>query len=169
MLTFTGRVLHQLARGYFTPPTVSADKAVKLTFRCYPIDIDTFFHMNNAKYLLNAELSRWRTLPATSIISRLTSKKGMLFLAAENNVQYFRPIKPMQRYIISTTCFIDKEDKWFYYTHTFQEHPDDVDQEARTFAVVKLKAVVKQRDGKTIKPSVLMEESEFYKNWVRMI
>jgi len=156
-------------RGYLSPPVVSLDKAVKLTFRCYPVDIDAFFHMNNSNYLLNAELCRWRTLPATSIISRLTSKEGMLFLAAENNVQYFRPIQPMQRYIISTTCSIDKEDKWFYYTHTFEEHPDDAKHEARRFAVVKLKAVVKQNNGITIKPSVLMEESQFYKDWVQTV
>lgn len=126
--------------------------------------------MNNANYLLNAELARWRTLPAGSLISRAASKEGLLFLAAENNVKYIRPIDPMQKYVISTTCKVEAgEDKWFYYRHTFEEHPDDVKGEAKKFAVVDLKAVVKQRNGKTIKPSVLIEESEFYQDWVQVV
>lgn len=122
--------------------------------------------MNNSKYLVTAELSRFQTFPPTGLLSRPLSKKGMLFLAAENNVKYFRPINPMQKYVISTTITVDDEDKWFYYTHTFLEHPDDVKGDQKTFAVVDLKAVVKENNGKTIKPSALLKDSEFYREWV---
>ncbi len=158
--------------GYFSRPKVNAStKAVVIPFRCWPIDIDCFLHMNNAKYLLNAELSRWRTIGNTrELIKRMTSKEGILFLAAENKVKYLRPIAPLQRYVISSTLQIDDEDKWLYYRHTFQEHPDDIKGRddnggAKTFAIVDLKAVVKERSGKTIKPSMLLEESDFYKEW----
>ena len=53
-----------------------------------PIDIDVFFHMNNSRYLQNAELSRWRTLPASNLASRVATKEGMMFLAVENNIKY---------------------------------------------------------------------------------
>jgi uncharacterized short protein YbdD (DUF466 family) len=75
----------------------------------------------------------------------------------------------MQKYVISTTCTVDGEDKWFYYRHTFQEHPDDIEGTAKEFAVIDLKAVVKQRNGKTVKPSTLMQESEFYREWVKKV
>ena len=76
-----------------------------------------------------------------------------------------------------------KNDKWLYYRHVFQQlgNPDDVvrtnnnnddDEEEKediaplTYAIIDLKAVVKQKNGVTIKPSVLMEESRFYREWV---
>lgn len=168
MLTFTLRCAHQVLKGYLSPPKVSGKKVV-IPYRCYPIDIDAFFHMNNANYLLNAELSRWRTLPAGNLLPRAMSKEGLLFLAAENKVKYMQPIEPWQRYVISTTCTVDSEDKWFYYKHTFQQHPDDVKGKAKKFATIDLKAVVKQRNGKTIKPSTLIDESEFYQQWVTRV
>mmetsp|Transcript_11455 Transcript_11455/g.21426 ORF Transcript_11455/g.21426 Transcript_11455/m.21426 type:complete len:173 (-) Transcript_11455:1773-2291(-) len=169
MITITLRIIHQLVRGSLSRPLVTSDKKVIIPFRCWPIDIDAFFHMNNANYLLNAELSRWRTLPATSVFARIFSDKGMVFFAAENTVQYLRPIGPMQKYVISTSCFVDeKEDKWFYYRHVFQQHPSDVvkGHVAKEFAIVNLKAVVKERSGKTIRPSELIQHSDFYQQWV---
>jgi len=59
----------------------------------------------------------------------------------------------------------------------YYRHPDDDvrtnnnnddDEEEKediaplTYAIIDLKAVVKQKNGVTIKPSVLMEESRFY-------
>lgn len=167
MITFTLRIAHQLLRGYLSRPVVTPEKTVAIAFRCWPIDIDPFFHMNNSNYLLNAELARWRTLPAGEILlSKAVSKEGMVMLATENHVRYMHPIGPLQKYEISTTCTVDSQDKWLYFRHTFQEHPDDVKGKAREFAVVDLKAVVKQRNGKTIKPSTLIQESEFYREWV---
>eukprot|EP00553_Chaetoceros_curvisetus_P005438 CAMPEP_0204624616 /NCGR_PEP_ID=MMETSP0717-20131115/10368_1 /ASSEMBLY_ACC=CAM_ASM_000666 /TAXON_ID=230516 /ORGANISM="Chaetoceros curvisetus" /LENGTH=177 /DNA_ID=CAMNT_0051640069 /DNA_START=71 /DNA_END=604 /DNA_ORIENTATION=- len=170
MITFTLRIISQVVAGHFSRPKVNAStKAVVIPFRCWPIDIDCFLHMNNAKFLLNAELSRWRTMCNTgALVSRITSKEGMVFLAAENKVKYLRPIAPLQRYVISSTLQFDDEDKWLYYRHTFQEHPDDIkgrDGTAKTFAIVDLKAVVKEQSGKTIKPSVILKESDFYKEW----
>lgn len=170
MILLTLRIIHQLVRGSLSRPIVTHDKKVMIPFRCWPMDIDAFLHMNNSKYLLNAELSRWRTLPATAVLSRLLSGPGMVFYAAENTVRYLRPIGPLQKYVISTTCTVDEEDKWFYYRHTFQEHPDDVPKGAvpKEFAIVDLKAVVKERSGKTIRPSTLVEESKFYQQWVTL-
>jgi acyl-CoA thioesterase FadM len=168
MLTYFVRVAHQVLRGIIKPPKVTEGKKVIIPFRCHLIDVDGFFHMNNANYLCNAELSRWRTLPAGKLVSRMLSKEGMLFLAAENNVKYFRPIDPFQRYVISTTVEVCENDKWWYYRHSFEEHPDDVKGQSipKVFAIVDLKAVVKQKNGKTIKPTELLKDNDFYKNWV---
>lgn len=71
-------------------------------------------------------------------------------------------------YVISTTVEICENDKWWYYRHSFEEHPDNI-KDGNTpivFAIVDLKAVVKQKNGKTIKPTELLQDNEFYKNWV---
>jgi acyl-CoA thioesterase FadM len=190
MITFTLRIINQVVRGYLSPPKINANKTVDIAFRCYPVDIDGFLHMNNSNYLQAAELSRWRT--TAPILSHLFKKtngsnsdgksKGLfLFLAAENRVKYIRPINPFQRYIISTSIHVDKEDdKWIYYRHVFEEHPDDIAKpkpqeqdssatRARTpmkFAVVDLKAVVKEGNGKTIKPSTIIHDSKYFQEWV---
>ena len=166
MLTHTLRTVHQIMKGYISRPTVSPEKAIVIPFRCWPIDCDIYFHMNNSKYLATAELARWRTLPPSDMLSRTLSKEGLLFIAAENKVKYIRPINPMQKYVISTTVTVDSEDKWFYYKHSFLEHPDDAKGKQNSFAIVDLKAVVKKKNGKTIKPSVLIEDSKFYQEWV---
>jgi len=190
MLTFTLRILNQIIQGTLNPPKISIkNKAINIPFRCWPIDLDVFLHMNNANYLKNAELARWRTFPIESLISNFTSKEGMVFLAVENKVQYLKPIGPFERYNISTSCYVnDKDDKWIYYRHVFEQHPldvavvpeksmffskgsssDDRSENSNTpikFAVVDVKAVVKQRNGMTIKPSILIGKSDFYRKFI---
>lgn len=172
MIFFTLRVINQIVLGTLSKPVVTPKKTVDIAYRCWPVDIDAFFHMNNSRYLSCAELSRWRCLAPTSFFSRVTSKEGILFLAVENHIQYIRPIQPFQKFVISTSCSVDeKEDKWILYRHSFQQHPDDIKEgfPAKEFAVVDLKAVVKEANGRTIKPSVLMEESKFLKDWMQKV
>lgn len=150
------------------PPRVNPNKSVDVGFRCWPIDLDSFIHMNNSKYLQVAELTRWRT--TVPVLPYILSK-GLLLLVAENNIQYMRPINPFQRYIVSTTVSVDeKEDKWIYYKHVFEEHPGDLREredstQPITFAVVQMRGIVKEVNGKTVKPSTLINKSKFYKEW----
>jgi acyl-CoA thioesterase FadM len=173
MLFFSARVINQLIQGYICKPVVnSLTKSVDLTFRCWPVDIDLFFHMNNSRYLQNAELARWRTLPASNLLDRVATKEGMLFLAVENNVKYLRPIAPFEKYVITTTCTVRKsDDKWIHYQHVFQQHPDNVPKglDPHKFCVIDLKAVIKQKNGKTLKPSTLVKESPLYQEWFTMV
>ena len=39
----------------------------------------------------------------------MLSKEGMLLFAAENRVRYLKPIKPLERYVILTTCTIRRD------------------------------------------------------------
>ena len=170
MLTQTVRMISEIARGYLIPPRVTAKKTVDTVYRCWPIDADIYLHMNNSKFLQLAELSRWRTIH--QFAPALKKQKGFLFLVAENNVKYLRPINIFQRYVISSSvCFHEKDDKWVYYEHRFEEHPDDVTKDSignaspKTFAVVNTKAVVKEGSGKTVKPSSVFEASTFLQQW----
>lgn len=166
MLMHTLRIINSVARGYLTPPKVLNGAAV-IPYRCWPMDIDPYMHMNNSRYLVLAELARWRTFPATGLVHRAFSKNGLFFILAECEVKYMRQINPLQKFVISTTVTMGNEDKWIYYHHHFLEHPDDVkDGEPQSFALINAKAVLKQNNGKTIQPSTLLDESEFLRGWV---
>ena len=154
MLTFTCRMLYHLAKGFVRPPVLSKNKTVDFVFRCTPVDIDVYGHMNNACYLRVAELARWGIFPASGMLESAL-KTRMMFLAVEQNIIYKRPIPALEKYVISTKCDIYDDDKWVHYTHTFLEHPDKVQegQAPRVFAEIKLRAVMKEASGKTVKPS----------------
>lgn len=169
MLTHTLRIIDSVLRGYIKPPVLNkATKTVTIPFRCWPIDVDPYLHMNNSKYLFLAELARWRTFPETGMVQKAFSKEGLFFLLAETSVEYQRPINPFQKFVISTNITMGNDDKWVYYHHSFLQHPDDVKKgkEPLTFAKLKVKSVLKQANGKTIKPSTIIEDSEFIRDWI---
>ena len=97
--------------------------AVETSFRCWPIDIDLYMHMNNAKYVRVAEMARWRLFPATGAVKQMW-KDGIMFLITDQRVSYYKPIQPFQRYVVQTSIKFDKnDDKWMYYSHAFMQHP----------------------------------------------
>jgi len=100
----------------------------------------------------------------TGLLDKAVKNKYM-FLAVEQSIRYSRPIQPFQRYVVATTCTVYDDNKWLWYKHTFEQHPDDVKpgQEPREYAVIDLKAVLKEQSGKTIKPSDQLDASEFSK------
>lgn len=59
----------------------------------------------------------------------------------------------------------DGKDKWIYYRHTFLQHPDTVETGKKpvVFADIICKSVIKRKNGQTIRPSELLEVSEFYR------
>jgi hypothetical protein len=157
MFTFTLRMLNQLMLGFARPSTVTRARGIPSTdvaFRCWPIDLDIYMHMNNSCYLRVAELARWRAFPATGLLGKVMRDK-VLFLAVEQQIRYLRPIAPFRKYVVSTTCTVHEDDKWLWYRHVFEQHPDDVKpgKEAGKYAIIDLKAVLKEQSGKTIQPS----------------
>ena len=167
MLLYTLRVLSQVALGFIRPPVLNkATRSVDVAFRCYPIDIDTYMHMNNACYLRVGELARWRIFPVSGLFSA-SLNKGWMFLAVEQTVTYLKPIKPFQRYVVSTTM-THRDNKWLLYTHSFVQHPDDVKvgKEAAVYSVIHLKAVLKEKGGKTVRPADLIGSSHWNEDFI---
>ena len=155
--------------GKLRPPHINkASRSCDLVMRCSPLDIDTYFHMNNAIYLRMAELSRWRMFPASGSFETAIKQKVM-FLAVEQKVSYLKPIAALQRYVIRTQCDVFKDDKWLHYEHMFLQHPDDVPhgKTQQVFAKVELRAVMKYPTGQTVKPSTLMEANDFSRSFYR--
>lgn len=165
MLTYTFRMLMQLGLGFARPPRVNiAEKTVEIGFRCWPVDLDTYLHMNNANYFRVAELCRWRMFPVSGLFAQ-SIKKGWMFLAVEQSITYLKPIQPFQRYIISTKM-THKDNKWLFYEHTFLQHPADVKTgtEQIKYSVITLRAVLKERSGKTVRPEELAASSPWNKD-----
>jgi acyl-CoA thioesterase FadM len=167
MFLFSLRVVNQLVQGSIGKlnlvRNVNKPMTWDVSFRAWPIDLDTYFHVNNACYLRVAELARWRLFPETKMFDYF-KQHGIMFLATENTVKYYKPIAPFQRYIVSTSLSTS-DDKWFYYNHTFLQHPTEV-KDGNTpivFANVVCKAVLKEKSGKTVKVSSFAPHSELYR------
>ena len=166
MLTFCLRVAHQLVLGRFFPQgIVAGTKRVTAPFRCYPIDLDVFGHMNNANYIRVAELARWRMLTESNLLTYML-KRRLMFLLVEQTVTYSRPIMPFQSYNIQTSVKVCSEDKWVYYTHIFEEANPSSSDSPKVYARIDAKTVMKLSNGKTLKPSEVAAINSYYKNLV---
>jgi acyl-CoA thioesterase FadM len=167
MITFGLRIINQLVLGSLTKVSVvkkaGASPAIEVAFRAWPVDLDTYFHINNACYFRTAELARWRIFPQSNLFSMIKNK-GVMFLVTEQTIKYLRPIGPFQKYIVSTSISY-KEDKWFYYKHTFVQHPDDIKpgKEPAVYAVIDCKAVLKEKSGKTVRVGEFLPQSPLYR------
>ena len=167
MLLYSIRVFREVLVGYLTKiPT-------KLPFivekRCWPMDADIYMHMNNACFPRISELVRCRLEPNLLIDNLM---KGYMLLIVENKITYMTPIPIMSKYIISTNVTIG-ENKWWHYQHTFKEFDDSNNNSngkvAKIYAIVEAKGVLKERNGKTIKVSDVMQASNKWNNLLKTI
>lgn len=165
MITFIARIMNQLMMGHLKPPTLRKDIPKTLVysvpFRCWPIDMDMFIHMNNASYLRVAELARWRIFPQTGAIE-LTRKRGILFLVVSQQASYLKQLPALKNFEVETKVTV-ADNKWLHYTHTFQK-PPKAGQDPYIYAVVECKAVLKEKSGKTVRLTEISKDSEFYKH-----
>ena len=138
MLELYIRFVNQIILGVIKKHVIlESPKRILNEFRCWPIDIDLFLHMNNSKYLTIAEMTRWRMMYSMGS-SGLLAKSG-LFLVSEQQIQYYKAINPFQKYVVETKIEYNPEDnKWLWYTHTFLSHPTNIkkDRDPIKYAVV---------------------------------
>jgi len=168
VFVYSIRVFNSIIRGVFQkvpvvkpPPGTNKKAYYDLTFRTYPVDLDFYWHTNNACYFRMAELARWRIFPQSRSLHESLSK-GWMLLIAQQSIKYYKSIGPFQKFVIRTSMQYT-QDKWLHYSHTFLQHPDDVarGKDPATFAHIQMKAVIKDRGGKTIKPSEFVQISDF--------
>lgn len=164
MLFFLARIANQVVRAVTSPSKLVKAKTGLLSYdvpmRCWPIDMDAFMHMNNACYVRVAELARWAIFVQSKTLDIM--KKGILFLVVEQKITYLKPINPFARYYVSNAVTFS-ENKWIHYRHTFQSLPSDSTVDPVIYAIVDVKAVLKEKTGKTVRTDQLVEQSEFYK------
>jgi acyl-CoA thioesterase FadM len=151
VLLLTLRQGYQLLLGSFAKPILE-NKYMVTSFRCWPVDMDVFMHMNNASYIRIAELASWRLLPKAGFLTKVFKNRWAL-VVVEQKVTYKKSIRPFQRYEVLTNVSVQEGDqKWLQYRHIFRQHKDDVKpgQAPVEFATVEKTGVVKDRSGKTI-------------------
>lgn len=172
MFTFACRMLYQICQGYLKPPALrsitrnSTDKTLMsfpVSFRCFPVDWDVYLHMNNRNYFAVAELARWRSSAASGIL-QYGIEKGYMFLVVEQSIKYIRPIKPFEKFVVSTEIELLPGDKYMVYTHTFEKDVSEKhsnEKGKQLFAEIKMKAVVKEQNGKTVPASNIANFSKW--------
>jgi acyl-CoA thioesterase FadM len=185
MLLYTLRVTYQILAGIIVkvkPRKIQAtlltasDKAMassprfegqkkfysclETSFRCWPLDIDFFMHMNNANYFRIAELTRWRTM--RSLLKRVAVDRSQVLIAAQS-VTYYKPIGVFGRFLVRTHwTYVPADDRWLYGHHAFLSHPSDVrpGDEPTVYARIILKCIWKEASGKTIRISSLLDSED---------
>ncbi len=132
---------------------------LRARFRLYPIDCDVYGHMNNANYFRVAELARWRQTSQSGLLA-VSLRERWMFLIAEQSIKYIRSIQPFQQYYIRSVLTV--ESKWIFYDHYFESSDGD---DAKLFAHIRMKAVVKRPDGKTVQPSEVEDKCPGIRAW----
>ncbi len=93
-------------------------------YRVWPIDIDIFRHMNNAKYLNYMEAARWGMTFRSGFL-KLVIKRGWMFPIRTAHLEYYRELKMFQKFEIRTQ-FVRCEKKWFYIVQRFYSKDKEV-------------------------------------------
>ena len=162
MLFFTARMLGHMAHGAMLRVRGQAG-AAPMPFRCYPVDLDIYGHMNNASFLRVAELCRWKQMAMTGLVTK-SLQEGWMFIIAEQSIRYSKPVNPFQRYSIRSELAVDG--KWVLYHHYFESASSQKSGERRLFAHIEMRAVVKHVSGKTIQPSEILAQVPDLASWV---
>ena len=88
------------------------------------LDADQFLHMNNASYLVHAELARWEMGMAGGQAVG-TARMGAAFIVASTTMRFRRELRPLQAFEIhSSMAAADERSMWFL--QTFHSRGDKV-------------------------------------------
>ena len=86
-------------------------------FRVWPFDCDINFHLTNARYFALCDLSRIYYMGQVGVLSNMIKRKW-LPVAQAQEISYFRPINPLQRFDVLTRVTYWDE-KYWYTEHKF--------------------------------------------------
>ena len=151
MITHVARIVNQVILGMIKlyPPS----SPLVVPFRCWPVDLDLYIHMNNSSYVRVAEYARWRILPSSEFL-KYNELKRLLFIVVDQDIVYRKSIGPFQKYIVSMSIET-MDDKYLIYTQKFLQHPSQVTSDKQP----------KESSGKTFRPSEVMKISA----WTRYV
>jgi acyl-CoA thioesterase FadM len=123
-------------------PTAENPQAETVTrWRVLPSDVDLFGHMNNSRYLLLMDFARVDYLRRTRLLESALTSRWIMPVAAVN-VDFYRPLKPFERFEILTQV-LSWDDRWFFMRQTFRTRTTPV----RTAATGYVKTIVRSPSG----------------------
>ncbi len=132
------RMILLYLRANAKPVIPTDDLSCELTMRVLPNDLDLNMHMNNGRFLTVCDLSRVDLFIRTGL-TKLMVKHKWAPIIAYHDMNYFRPLKPFQKYTVRLS--IDSwDEKYFYCTHTFTA-------QGKVVAEGVSKAVVRSKEG----------------------
>lgn len=86
-------------------------------FRVWPHDLDAFGHMNNGRYLQIMDVARVEWMTRTGVAKLLLANRWSGVLGG-TLMRYRHPLRPFQRYRVTTTL-IHWDERWFFFQQTF--------------------------------------------------
>jgi YbgC/YbaW family acyl-CoA thioester hydrolase len=118
-MTLHLRILQSMARGIQMPAITGANVNEPFTqpFRVLPTDIDSYRHMNNAKYLNYMEAVRWGFMSHTGLF-RIALRKKWITPISKIEINFLRPLKVFQQFEVSVQL-VKAEERWFYFYQQF--------------------------------------------------
>jgi acyl-CoA thioesterase FadM len=86
-------------------------------YRVWPFDCDINLHLTNARYFALCDLSRIYYMAQVGVLFKMLRRKWLPIVQAQE-VSYFKPINPFQRFEV-VTRITHWDDKYWYTEHKF--------------------------------------------------
>jgi acyl-CoA thioesterase FadM len=102
--------------GFFSKAS-SVFAVTTLRFRAWPLDCDFNLHLTNSRYLSFMDLGRTFYVAKHKMIRKILKNKWLTVVAA-SEITFIRPIKPLQKFTL-TTELITWDEKYQYFYHRF--------------------------------------------------
>lgn len=93
-------------------------EASRVSFRVWPTDCDINMHLNNGRYLTFMDLGRVHLLGQVKLWSAMR-KRGWFPVLAGVEINYIRPINPLQKFDL-VTRLLAWDEKYFYIEQRFE-------------------------------------------------
>ena len=87
-----------------------------------------------------------------------------MFLIAEQSASYYKPILPLKPFVIRSS--ITAQEKWVIYEHQFESPPGRDGEEPTIHARIRLRAVVKKLNGRTVMPEDVFDQCPELRAWI---
>jgi acyl-CoA thioesterase FadM len=119
---------------------------VRLSMRAWPVDVDTYLHVNNGRYLTLMDFGRFAHSIRTGLMGVMLRNRWRPILGAAT-VQFRRELLPFQRFDLITRL-VAWDEKWFYIEQRFE-------RDGEVYARGQVRGVLK-RGRKTVPPAELL-------------
>jgi acyl-CoA thioesterase FadM len=94
----------------------------RMTFRCWPTDLDVNMHMTNSRYHSFTDLVRIDLVIRSGAWARLRAAKLYPVLGSAT-MRFRRSIRPLQKFTV-TARVLSWDDRWIYIEHRFMTGQD---------------------------------------------
>lgn len=132
------RTLYTVIKAYFRSKLQPLETAT-LTLRVWPNDIDINRHLNNGRYLSLMDLGRFDWTVRMGLLRAIFKYKWHPVVASAH-IQYFRSLRPFQKFQLKTRMLY-LDEKWVFMEQTFEAL-------GKTVAIGRVKALFLGPSGK---------------------